>query len=43
MTSNRKLNEPLRAIAYVRVSTEQQAESGLSLNHQTRKVQALAR
>src|SRR5687767_15740860 len=33
---------PKRAVAYIRVSSEQQAESGLSLEHQREKVRAAA-
>ena len=38
----RKNVEKVRAVAYVRVSSEQQAESGLSLEHQQEKCRALA-
>jgi DNA invertase Pin-like site-specific DNA recombinase len=31
-----------RAVGYARVSTEQQAESGLSLEHQETKIRAMA-
>src|SRR5258708_24398724 len=33
---------PKRAIGYIRVSSDQQAESGLSLEHQQQKVRAAA-
>ena len=38
----RKHAQTIRAVAYVRVSSEQQAESGLSLEHQQEKCRALA-
>jgi site-specific DNA recombinase len=38
----RTLAAPIRAVIYVRVSTEGQAESGLSVDHQTGKCQQLA-
>lgn len=38
----RKTGDKVRAVAYVRVSSEQQAESGLSLEHQQTKLRALA-
>lgn len=38
----RRKSDPVRAIAYVRVSSDQQAESGLSLEHQQAKCRALA-
>ena len=34
---------PIRAIGYVRVSTEEQATSGLSLVHQKTRIVAFAR
>jgi site-specific DNA recombinase len=41
MTPRRK-PEPSRAVGYIRVSSDQQAESGLSLEHQREKVRAAA-
>lgn len=38
----RKTGGKVRAVAYVRVSSDQQVESGLSLEHQERKLRALA-
>ena len=38
----RKLNEPIRALGYVRVSTGKQADSGLSLESQAQKIRAMA-
>ena len=38
----RKTGGKVRAVAYVRVSSNQQAESGLSLEHQQQKCRALA-
>ena len=38
----RKTGGKVRAVAYVRVSSDQQAESGLSLEHQQQKCRALA-
>jgi site-specific DNA recombinase len=38
----RKNAEKVRAVAYIRVSSDQQAESGLSLEHQQEKCRALA-
>lgn len=38
----RKTGGKVRAVAYVRVSSDQQAESGLSLEHQQEKCRALA-
>lgn len=42
MTPKRKTDRPVRAIAYVRVSSQQQADSGLSLQSQEQKVRAMA-
>src|SRR5262245_64872038 len=42
MTPRRKTETPRRAVAYIRVSSDQQAESGLSLEHQREKVRAAA-
>src|SRR5688572_32707037 len=38
----RKTGAKVRAVAYCRVSSDQQAESGLSLEHQREKCRALA-